>query len=133
VISEKIKHDEGFKKLLRGIRKTIKIEFEKTGMGKGKHHWNEEKWLERGESFLKDHWRINNVDKKDVAATVLMLYHSFGPTGNPKDEDYEEKMEICRKREIFKRIGDDGMTTFKRIFDNNSKQLVKEFFSHSLI
>ncbi|TNV80378.1 hypothetical protein FGO68_gene1187 [Halteria grandinella] len=120
----KIKLDEGFKKLLRGSRKAFKQAFHATKLDKGKHHWEEAKWRERVKTFLEDHLKFKNVSSKDISIAVLLLYHSFGPS---KDKPVNKKLQI------YIDLGDDGMKLFKSIFDNNCKQLVKEFFSHPFI
>ena len=69
-----MKLDQGFKSLLRGIRKAFKASFSKTkvpklkrngevrldrqgntildAIDKGKHHWTEEKWFYKSNLFL---------------------------------------------------------------------------------
>jgi hypothetical protein len=56
---------------------------------------------------------------------VLMLYHSFGPSFL--------KPIVDRDSLIYQRLGDEGMILYKCIFDNNNKDLVKEFFNDSFI
>jgi hypothetical protein len=97
--ANKIKLDEGFKKLLRGSRKAFREGFANAGLDNGKHHWSEEKWLERSEEYLEAHLKLKNVTNFEIAATTLLLYHSFGPTKNkPADP------------KIYKQLGgDQGM------------------------
>lgn len=88
--TSKIKLDEGFKKMLRGIRKAIKAAFKASGLDKGKHHWDEDKWLEKGRTFLEDHIKLKSVKAKEVAIVVLLLYPAFGPSDNkPVNKDLE--------------------------------------------
>jgi len=76
----KLKLDQGFKSVLRGFRKAIRAAFEISKLGKGKHHWTEEKWMEKAEKFLTEELKFKSVTIFEVAATVLLLYHSFGPS-----------------------------------------------------
>jgi len=50
--SPKLKLDQGYKSLLRGLRKSFFAAFEQSGLSTGFHHFNEEKWLIAGEKFL---------------------------------------------------------------------------------
>jgi hypothetical protein len=72
-----VKLDQGFKSLLRGIRKAFKASFAKTkvpklknngevkldrhgkityeAIEKGKHHWVEERWFYKANLFLETH------------------------------------------------------------------------------
>ena len=55
----------------------------------------------------------------EVASVILLLYHSFG----------ESKVKpINRTSRIFLQLGENGMELYKKIFDNNSNQLVTQFF-----
>jgi len=73
---------------------------------------------------LTEHLGWDNVTNFEVAAIVLLFYHSFGPSkGKPVDT----------KSPIYLILGDLGMTRYKCIFDNNNKQLVTEFFQDSFI
>lgn len=76
----KLKLDQGFKSVLRGLRKALKAIFEKSGLSKGKHHWNESRWISQVEQFLNISLAIRNPTDQEVAAVVLMLYPSFGPS-----------------------------------------------------
>ena len=70
------------------------------------------------------HLGWTDVTDFEVTAIVLMLYHSFGPSKNkPMD----------RNSPIYLALGDVGIARYKRIFDNNNKQLVTDFFQDALI
>lgn len=120
----KLKSDQGFKTVLRGIRKAIKIAFDKTGLGKGKHHWQEAKWMAKGREFLEKYLQLKNVSEYEVAATNLLLYHSFGPS---------KKKPVDQTSIIYKQLLDDGIDLFKCIFDNNSKESVERFFKNKFV
>lgn len=120
----KLKLDQGFKSVLRGIRKAIREAFIESGLDTGKHHWKEFKWMEKGREFLEEHLGLLNVTEEEVAKINLLLYHSFGPSkAKPLDP----------KSIIYNLIGDEGMLHFKSIFDNNSNKLVVKFFSNPFI
>ena len=53
-----------------------------------------------------------------------MLYHSFGPSDKKKNDDTQI---------IYRTLQAKGMQIFKGIFENNSKQLVRDFFSNTFI
>lgn len=80
--------------------------------------------MEKGRAFLEDELEYNNPSDYGVAAVVLMLYHSFGPSKEKK---------VSSDSIVYKHLKDDGMELFKLIFDNNSKALVKRFFEHPLV
>lgn len=100
---------------MRGIRKAIRRHFEQCGFGRGKHHWSEARWLIEAEDYLTQCVKIKKPSEHEVAATVLLLYHSFGPS-KEKPVDPESV--------IYQRLGDDGMDLYKCIFDNNNKEQV---------
>jgi len=60
----------------------------------------------------------------EVAAIVLLLYHSFGPS---------KSKAVDPNSPIYLALGDEGMIRYKCIFDNNNKQLVTEFFQDAFI
>lgn len=60
-----------------------------------------------------------------ISATVLLLYSSFGPTESNQDH--------FRETILYRELGDSGMNMYKRIFDTNNKDTVREFFSDPLI
>jgi len=107
------------KSFLRGIRKAIRAAFDYTGLQTGKHHWQEAKWIERAREFLEEQLRLKKVTDYEVAATILLLYHSFGPSKGKK---------VNVNSFIYRQLGEQGMTVYKRIFDNNSNKLVIKFF-----
>jgi len=76
----KLKSDQGFKSVLRGIRKAIRKAFDDSNLGAGKHHWKEAKWMEKGREFLEKYLKLSKVTQYEVAAINLLLYHSFGPS-----------------------------------------------------
>ena len=115
----KLKLDQGFKSVLRGVRKAIRFAFKESGLDIGKHHWKAARWMEKGREFLEQYLRFTNVSEWEVAAINLLLYHSFGPSkAKPVNPDSV----------IYQLLKDEGMRLFKQIFDNNSNQMVKEFF-----
>ena len=68
---------------------------------------------------MTDHLGWDNVKDFEVAAIVLLFYHSFGPSkGKAVDPDSP----------IYLILGDQGMIRYNCIFDNNNKKLVTEFF-----
>jgi hypothetical protein len=78
----------------------------------------------KGREYLTTHLGWTSPTGFEVAAIVLMLYHSFGPSkGKPMD----------RASPIFLALLDEGITRYKRIFDNNNKQHVTDFFQDSFI
>lgn len=127
----RLKLDQGFKSLLRGIRKAMRVCFKNKGLDKGKHHWSDEKWMTNVRSFLES-MQIPKVSDFEVAATVLLLYHSFGPSTQSKVNKEHKKANpekpITKPSLIYEHLGDDGMRLFKLIFENNSKDLVQRFF-----
>ena len=58
-------------------------------------------------------------------AVALLLYPAFGPT---ETHDPSETNSA-----IYQALGDEGMDLYKKIFENNNKQLVQAFFSNQLI
>ncbi len=142
----KLKLDQGYKCELRGFRKSLRKEFTKAGLDKGKHHWSEDKWMVKARQFLENHFHLTKVTEFEVAATVVLLYHSFGPSkvkeSNPnkgkKSKTPSTKKYVPPKHKkanpFFHAIlKDAGMELFKLIFENNNKQLVARFFNHPFI
>jgi hypothetical protein len=52
------------------------------------------------------------------------LYHSFGPSKNKP---------VDKTSRIYLALGDEGMVTYKTIFDNNNKSQVTKFFLDDII
>ena len=109
----------------------MRVCFKNKGLDKGKHHWSDEKWMTNVRSFLES-MQIPKVSDFEVAATVLLLYHSFGPsTQNKVNKEHKKanpEKPITKPSLIYEHLGDDGMRLFKLIFENNSKDLVQRFF-----
>jgi hypothetical protein len=84
----KLKLDQGFKSVLRGIRKAIRTAFDETGLQTGKHHWHESKWVEKSRDFLEEYLGFSHASDYEIAAMILLLYHSFGPS-KAKEVDKE--------------------------------------------
>jgi hypothetical protein len=110
------------------------------------HRWADSKWLERASQFLQS--ILGSAQSPDiktifsdfeVAATVILLYHRFGPSYQSYSVDSEGRkvkpMQPPRAKDtlISQALGDEGMRVFKHIFDTNSKELIIAFFNHSLI
>ena len=53
--------------------------FSESGLDRGKHHWPEERWMQQGRRFLET-LGLEDATEREVAATNLLLYHSFGPS-----------------------------------------------------
>ena len=78
----------------------------------------------KGREYLTSYLGWTSATEFEVAAIVLLLYHSFGPSkGKPMD----------RNSLIFLALLDEGIVRYKCIFDNNNKQLVTDFFQDSFI
>ena len=120
----KLKLDQGFKSVLRGIRKAIRADFANSGLDIGKHHWSMQRWMIKGREYLTDHLGWEQVTDYEVAAIVLLLYHAFGPS---KNKDMDETTPI------FIALQTEGVKRFKCIFDNNNKQMVTDFFQADFI
>jgi hypothetical protein len=45
---------------------------------RGKHHWSEERWMQKSRQFLEEKG-IDEPSEFELAATTVMLYHSLGP------------------------------------------------------
>jgi hypothetical protein len=56
---------------------------------------------------------------------ALLLYPSKGPT--------KQKVPNKDTSKIYQIIGDEGMTIYKKIFDNNNKDLVRQFLNDRFI
>lgn len=54
----KLKLDQGFKSVLRGIRKAIRADFEESGLDVGKHHWNVDRWMMKGRQYLSEYLKL---------------------------------------------------------------------------
>lgn len=120
----KLKLDQGFKSVLRGVRKAIRVAFNLSELYTGKHHWKEARWMEKGREFLEQFLKFSDVSEWEVAAINLLLYHSFGPSkAKPVDPNSI----------IYHHLQDDGMRLFKSIFDNNSNFMVIQFFLHPFV
>jgi hypothetical protein len=100
------------------------LDFSNSGLDVGKHHWTKERWMIKGREYLTTYLGWTSPSGFEVAAIVLMLYHSFGPSkGKPMD----------RASPIFLALLDEGIIRYKCIFDNNNKQHVTDFFQDSFI
>ena len=50
--NSKLKLDQAFKPVLRGVRRAIRRAFDNSGLAKGMHHWDEAKWLLKAGLFF---------------------------------------------------------------------------------
>ena len=48
-------------------------------INRGKHHWDEDRWIERAETFLNVQG-FNDPTDLEVAITAIFLYPALGPT-----------------------------------------------------
>lgn len=100
------------------------MDFANSGLDVGKHHWSKDRWMIKGHEYLASYLGWTSPTEFEVAAIVLLLYHSFGPSkGKPIDRDSP----------IFLALSDEGILRYKCIFDNNNKLLVTDFFQDSII
>ena len=80
--------------------------------------------MAKGREYLTNYLGWTSPTGFEVAAIVLLLYHSFGPSkGKP--------MDITSP--IFLALLEEGIIRYKCIFDNNNKHLVTDFFQDSFI
>ena len=123
---------------MRGIRKAVRKSFNDTKapndkgeinfINKGKHHWLEDKWLDKARTFLNEKG-IKKVSDFDVAITAILLYPALGP--NTKKDEKDKAFSNSR---VFKTLAqNDAMVVFKYIFKNNNKDLLSRFFNHPFI
>ena len=66
--------------MLRGSRKSFKATFKESILDKGKHHWSVERWYDQVSLFLNEFLALEGVTDRDVWASVMLLYPSFGPS-----------------------------------------------------
>jgi hypothetical protein len=78
----------------------------------------------KGREYLTDYLGWDDVTEFEVAAAVLLFYHSFGPSKGKA---------VDQTSPIFLALGNEGMVRYKCIFDNNNKKLVTEFFQDNFI
>ena len=74
--------------------------------------------------FLEECLEWKHVTEYEMAAVSLLLYHSFGGS---------KKKPIDKSAFIYRQIGDEGIIKYKKIFDNNNKELVNQFFNDAII
>ena len=64
---------------------------------------------------------LANATDYEISAVVVMLYPAYGPSKTKKTPI----------KTIFSdSLGDEGMEIFKKVFDNNNKQMIKKFFEN---
>lgn len=80
--------------------------------------------MEKGREFLEQYLMLIGVTDYEVAAINLLLYHSFGPS---------KKKPVDKTSIIYRLLKKEGMDLFKCIFDNNSRESVAKFFTHSFV
>ena len=85
--------------------------------------------MDKALEFAKKSLGLSKPSKKDQAIIALLLYPTLGPTGLTGKE---KKPKPCDPL-IYKQLGDEGVAIFKKIFDNNSKKAVEDFYTHSFI
>ena len=87
----------------------MKLLFNHLQFGTGKHHWDEERWLQDVKMFCKNkHFRGVKFNEEEVAAIVLLLYPSFGKTKLKKTATlYNEK--------IFSKLGSTKTSRLKKL------------------
>ena len=62
------------------------MDFANSGLDVGKHHWTKDRWMAKGREYLTNYLGWTSPTGFEVAAIVLLLYHSFGPSkGKPMD------------------------------------------------
>ena len=95
-----VKLDQGYKSVLRPFRKAFMKDFSKTGkLYKGRHHWTEDKWFLRVESYLQDYLELHDVTEYEIAAAILLLYPAFGPSTG-KEPCKNDKNKASKKKEV---------------------------------
>ena len=110
------------KAILRGIRCSIKRNFiSYKHISKGKEHWDAPKWLQRVRKYVEEVLHMD-LSEKDIAHLALLINPAFGETIKKQANNTIKDL-----------IGEKGFALFHRIFENNTRSEVKEFFSHSLI
>lgn len=125
-----VKLDQGYKSVLRPLRKALQNMFEKQkDLFKGRHHWEEEKWFLRVRIFLEDRLKLRGFNDQELAAVILMLYPAFGPSSGT-----EAKKPLDKTTKVFKLLSKEGMELFKTMLtDNNNEELRENFFSQKLV
>lgn len=104
-------------------------------MAKGRHHWTQDKWIQKAGDYLyhlfnqvhpeisKDNRVFTEYEK---CATALLLYPALGPTAK-KDE------KIIIQGTIYQTVGSAGIMMYKQIFDANNQKIVNQFFNDIFI
>ena len=125
-----VKLDQGYKSVLRPLRKALQKLFEKQhGLFKGRHHWDQQKWFLRVRIFLEVCLNLRGFDEAEVAAIILLLYPAFGPSSGT-----EAKKEVKKNSLIFQLLQKEGMELFKTmITDNNNDEMRRDFFGNNVI
>ncbi|CDW79075.1 UNKNOWN [Stylonychia lemnae] len=139
--SPKLKLDQGFKSLLRGLRKSLFSAFEKSGFSNGFHHFTDERWIAESKAFLQGYGLMQPTDRQICALSVL-LYHTLGTTIKSKERPDLPLIEGKIQKEIFlekkdnqfhRVLGEEGMLLYKIIFDKNRTETVHQFLNDDFI
>lgn len=77
----------------------------------------------KGQEFL-NYLGFENPTEYEIAAVNLLNYHSHGPS---------EKKPVNKRSIIYRLLKDEGMELYKKIFDNNCKEMVRRFFNDDFI
>ena len=85
--------------------------------------------MDKASEFAKKFLGISKPSKKEQATIALLLYPTLGPTG---ETGKAKKPQPCDPI-IYRLLGEEGVAIFKRIFDNNSKKAVEDFYTHPLM
>jgi hypothetical protein len=72
---------------------------------------------------MEEELNMYGLTDNEIWAAVLLLYPSFGPSEQNDGKDTA----------IYRALGDEGLTIYKTIFDNNNKKNIKKFFKDTFI
>ena len=145
--------DVGYKKFLRCVRKALRIWFNEwcPTNESGRYKWNRQKekfdkWYKETEKFLNQQvaQRGNrsyqtglNKAKQPIIFTPNQIWATsmlLQPTlGKPIYAEAKKNGNTKKPQIIDEQLGEEGVLLFRGIFDKNTHEQVKKFFSHPLI
>lgn len=96
----------------------------------GRHHWNNEKLFRITKKFIEVKLGFKEPTDFETWALVLLLNPAKGLKGS-RSEDGSEFFPGCPQ--LYHTLGTEGLQTFRDIFSNNNKKLIKTFFNHSIV
>jgi hypothetical protein len=111
------KTDQGFKSLLRGLRKCWKDRFLKSPFSSNFHRLSDEDLYERIRFFSMSEPTLRYIQLNDKTIWVLVAFASSVRAISPSSEKGRKGMRSCLP--LHRALGDKGLRIYRDVFGNN--------------